>query len=89
MSHAVAECFQIRDRGFIREGYFADLVIVDMHEKTTVTKENILYKCGWSPFEGFEFPATITHTFINGHLAFENGLFNESEKGMRLKFERD
>ncbi len=89
MSHAVADCFQISERGFIREGYFADLVIVDMNEKTIVTKENILYKCGWSPFEGFEFPATITHTFINGQLAFENGVLNESEKGMRLKFERD
>ena len=89
MSHAVADCFQISERGFIREGYFADLVIVDLQKNTTANKENILFKCGWSPFEGFEFPATISHTFINGHLAFENGIFNESEKGMRLKFDRD
>jgi dihydroorotase len=88
-SHAVADCFQISERGYIREGNFADLVIVDLNEKTTVSKENILYKCGWSPFEGFEFPAAITHTFISGHLAYENGVFNESQKGMRLKFERD
>ena len=88
MSHAVAACFQIKDRGYIREGYFADLVLVDMKQQTKVSKENILYKCGWSPLEGFEFPATITHTFINGHLFYGNGVFDESQKGMRLSFER-
>ena len=88
MSHAVAACFQIKDRGYIREGYFADLVLVDMKQQTKVSKENILYKCGWSPLEGFEFPATITHTFINGHLVYGNGVFDESQKGMRLSFER-
>ena len=62
MSHAVATCFQIAERGFIREGYFADLVIADLDQTTTVSKENILYKCGWSPLEGFTFPAAITHT---------------------------
>ena len=88
MSHAVAECFQIKNRGYVREGYAADLVIVDLNKKLTVTKENILYKCGWSPLEGFEFPATITHTFINGSLVYGNGVWNESQKGKRLQFSR-
>jgi len=88
MSHAVADCFQIKDRGYIREGYFADLVLIDMKHQTKVSKENILYKCGWSPLEGFEFPATITHTFVNGHLVYGNGMFDESFKGQRLSFDR-
>lgn len=88
MSHAVADCFQIKDRGYIREGYYADLVIVDPGNKTIVSKENILYKCGWSPLEGFEFPATITHTFVNGNLVYGNGVWDESTKGERLKFDR-
>jgi len=88
MSHAVAECFQIEERGFIRQGYFADLVIVDLNEITTVRKENILYKCGWSPLEGETFPAAITHTFINGNLVYGNGGWDESVKGKRLTFER-
>ncbi len=86
MSHAVAECFKIENRGYIREGYFADLVIVDLNKISPVTKENILYKCGWSPFEGETFPAAITHTFVNGSLIYENGLVNESIRGERLKF---
>jgi dihydroorotase len=89
MSHAVADCFQVKDRGYIREGCFADLVMVDMEHPTTVTKENILYKCGWSPLEGFRFPASITHTFVSGHLAYGNGQFDESKKGERLAFARD
>lgn len=88
MSHAVATCFEIEDRGFIREGYFADLVLVDVNQPFTVSKENILYKCGWSPLEGFTFPSSVTHTFINGNLVYEKGMFNESNKGMRLKFTR-
>jgi len=88
MSHAVADCFQVAERGFIREGYYADLVIVDLNESTTVTKENILYKCGWSPLDGFTFPAAITHTFINGHLVYGNGVWDESQKGQRLMFDR-
>ena len=95
MSHAVADCFRVKERGFIREGYFADLVLVDLNLTTQVTKENILYKCGWSPFEaclpdrqGFEFPAAITHTFVNGNLVYENGKFDESQKGQRLRFDR-
>jgi dihydroorotase len=95
MSHAVADCFKIKDRGFIREGYFADLIVVDLNKKITVKKENILYKCGWSPLEGFTFPAQITNTFVNGNCVYAhlndkvgqgNTLFNESIKGERLLF---
>ncbi|MFZ1313243.1 MAG: dihydroorotase [Chitinophagaceae bacterium] len=89
MSHAVADCFQVKERGYIREGYHADLVIVDMKHGMTVTKENILYKCGWSPLDGFEFPATVTHTFINGHLVYGNGVWDESQMGLRLAFDRN
>ena len=88
MSHAVADCFQIAGRGYIREGYYADLVIVDLKTSTKVTKENILYKCGWSPLENFVFPASITDTFINGHRVYGNGLFDESNKGKRMSFNR-
>jgi dihydroorotase len=89
MSHAPAKCFQIAERGFIREGYFADLVLVDTNNTTTATKENILYKCGWSPLEGFQFPATIEKTFVNGYPVYENGKVDASFRGMRLKFNRD
>ncbi len=88
MSHAPADCFQVKERGYIREGYHADLVIADLNEPYTVTKENILYKCGWSPLEGVEFPASITYTFVNGHLVYGNGEVNESQFGERLKFIR-
>jgi dihydroorotase len=88
MSHAVADCFQISDRGYIREGYSADLVIVDLSGSITVSKENILYKCGWSPLENVEFPASITHTFVNGNLVYEKGIWDESARGQRLKFTR-
>ena len=89
MSHAPAKCFQIRERGFIREGYFADLVLVDMKQPYTVSKENILYKCGWSPLEGFSFPATIAMTFVNGYPVYENGKVDASYRGMRLQFNRN
>ena len=88
MSHAVADCFQIQGRGYIREGYYADLVIVDLNESLTVSKENILYRCGWSPFEGHTFPAIVTHTFVNGCLVYGNGTWDESVKGKRLLFDR-
>ena len=88
MSHAVATCFQVADRGFIREGYYADLVLVDMDRPFTVATDNILYKCGWSPFEGQSFKHNVTHTFVNGNLVFNNGLFNENYKGERLLFRR-
>lgn len=91
MSHAVADCFRIKDRGYIREGYFADLVMVDLNRSYTVTKENLLYKCGWSPLEGFTFPAQILKTFVNGNCVYENNLgnisWNESVKGERIKFD--
>lgn len=88
MSHAVADCFQIKERGYIREGYHADLVILDMNRKTKVSKENILYKCGWSPLENMEFRASVTHTFVNGNLVYDNGRCNEEQKGKRLVFDR-
>jgi dihydroorotase len=88
MSHAVATCFNIEDRGFIREGYYADLVLVDLNKPFTVKKENILFKCGWSPLENFTFPSSITYTLINGNLVYENGMFDESNKGYRLRFNR-
>jgi dihydroorotase len=88
MCHNPAICFQVESRGFIREGYFADLVLVDLDKPWEVTKENILYKCGWSPFEGETFNAQITHTFVNGHIAYEYGSFDETQRGMRLTFDR-
>jgi len=88
MSHAVADCFRIRDRGYIREGYFADLVIVDLNKTVTVSHQNILYKCGWSPLENMEFPSRITHTFVNGNLVYAEDKWDESVKGQRIKFDR-
>ena len=89
MSHAVADCFQIRDRGYIREGYWADLVLVDLDYPWTVKPGNILAKCGWSPFEGTTFRSQVSHTFVSGHLAYANGVFDESKKGERLLFNRN
>jgi len=86
--HNPAKIFKISNRGFIREGYFADLVLVDTKTSYTVAKENILYKCGWSPFEGTQFSSSITHTFVNGRLMYHNGTFNEIDKGERLIFNR-
>ncbi len=88
MSHAPAECFRLKGRGFIREGYAADLVLVNMNKPATVSKENILYRCDWSPFEGHTFPASITHTLVNGMVVYENGVVSESSMGQRLQFER-
>jgi len=88
MSHNPAKLFQIEKRGFIKEGYFADLVVIDPKKSQTVSKDNILYKCGWSPFEGTTFSSTITHTFVNGNLIYNNGVFNDDIKGKRLTFNR-
>ncbi|MGB0892715.1 MAG: amidohydrolase family protein, partial [Flavobacteriaceae bacterium] len=83
-----AKIFKIEKRGFIKEGFYADLVLVNPNSSNKVSKDNILYKCGWSPFEGTEFSSTITHTFVNGNLMFDNGKFNEEIKGERLTFNR-
>lgn len=88
MSHAVADCFGIEERGYIREGYYADLVVVDPEGETRVAPDNLWYRCGWSPFEGTAFPAAITHTFVNGHLVYGNGTWDESSRGKRLTFNR-
>lgn len=88
MTHSVADCFQIKDRGYIREGYHADLVLVDINGETAVEKSNLYSKCGWSPFEGTKFGSRVTHTFVSGHLVYENGSFDESVKGQRLLFNR-
>ncbi len=88
MCHAPAICFQIQKRGYIREGYHADMVLADLNGHTKVTKENILYKCGWSPFEGHDFPASIRYTIVNGNVVFENGVVNDSVLGQRILFDR-
>ncbi len=88
MSHAPAECFKVKERGYLREGYFADLVIVDPNANYTVSKENILYKCGWSPFEGRTFSSVISSTFVNGRRVFDGTRIADEEKGMRLAFDR-
>lgn len=87
-SHNVAILFEIEKRGYIRPGYHADMVIVDLDSPWEVKRENVLSKCGWSPFEGHTFKSKITHTIVSGHLAYDNGTFNEEKKGERLKFSR-
>ncbi len=92
MCHAPAVCFGIEKRGFIREGYYADLALVDINDPWKVEPGNILYKCGWSPFEGHTFRSKITHTFVNGNLVYEaypallENQFDETNKGLRLMF---
>ena len=88
MAHAPALCFDVHKRGFIREGYYADLVLVDLKSEWTVTKDNILYKCGWSPFEDVEFSSRVISTFINGTRVYHQGEFKEDFRGMRLTFDR-
>ena len=88
MCHNPAILFEIKKRGYIKKGYYADLVLVDMNQSWTATKENTLYKCGWTPFEGTEFKSTITHTFVNGALIFDQGKFNDNVKGKRIEFNR-
>jgi dihydroorotase len=89
MCHNPAILYRIEKRGFIREGYFADLTIVDLNSSWTVSQENILSKCGWSPLDGTTFQAKVTHTFVNGNLVYENGRFNETIKGQALKSKKD
>ena len=94
MCHNVADLFRIEKRGFIREGYFADLVLVNLNKTEIVTKKNILSKCGWSPFEDYTFNSSIEKTFVNGHLVYDaspstgSGKFDESKKGERLLFNK-
>lgn len=88
VSHNPAILFEIKERGFIRKGYKADLVLINPNAPWTVTKENIAYKCGWSPFEGTTFRARVTHTFVNGHLAYENGSIAQTSHAERLTFNR-
>ncbi len=88
MCHTPADIFQIDKRGYIREGYHADLVIADLNSPWTVNHDNILYKCKWSPFEGHTFNSKITHTIVNGNIAYENGRINEEIKGKKLLFNR-
>lgn len=88
MCHNPAILFNIKDRGYIREGYYADLVLVDMNSSWIVNKENIEYDCKWSPFEGTQFSSSVTHTFVNGHLAYEKGIISEKRNAKRLTFNR-
>lgn len=88
MCHAPAICFQVKERGFIREGYFADLVVVDPNDSLIVDRSNILYKCGWSPFEGVQFSHSISKTFVNGQLVYDQGKIIESPTAQRLSFDR-
>ncbi|ATG74536.1 dihydroorotase [Zobellella denitrificans] len=87
-SHAVAERYQIKDRGYIREGYFADLVLFDLNDRTAVSKDNLLYHCGWSPLEGTTLKSRVDTTLVNGHIAYQNGQVSEQAFGQRMQFTR-
>lgn len=86
MCHAPADCFRIQQRGYLKEGFFADIAILDLNAPYTVSKENILYQCGWSPMENYTFKGKVTQTFVNGHWVYNDGIFNENNKGKRLTF---
>ncbi|MEL6661053.1 MAG: dihydroorotase [Bacteroidota bacterium] len=88
MCHAPAECYQLAERGYLDEGFFADIVLVDENHSWTVAKDNILYKCGWSPFEGHTFKGKVNTTIVSGHLAYHEGVLNENQWGQRLHFDR-
>ncbi len=85
-SHDVARLFRVKDRGYIREGYYADLVLVDFDNEWLVNKDNVLYKCGWSPFEGTTFGSKVISTFVNGHKVYHDGQLDEEYRGKRLLF---
>jgi dihydroorotase len=87
MCHAPADLFRIEKRGYIRPGFYADLVLVDPNKSWTVSTDNILYKCGWSPFDGTTFKNSVSKTWVNGKLVFDNGEFDETVRGQRLFFE--
>lgn len=88
-SHNVAEIYRIKERGYIREGYYADLTLIDLNNSWTSIKQKLHYKCEWSPFENFTFKSKIIKTFVNGHLVYDEGVFNESVKGKRLSFDKE
>ena len=88
MCHNPAILFNIPDRGFIKEGFKADICLVDLNNPWTVTKENILYKCGWSPFEGNTFRSKVVKTIVNGIIVYDNGSINDNYRGQRIMFER-
>ncbi|QBA65101.1 dihydroorotase [Muriicola soli] len=88
MCHNPAILFDIKERGYLREGYYADLTIVNPNDPWEVKKDNLYYKCGWSPFEGTSFKSRVTHTFVNGHLAYDNGIFSKEKRAKRLTFDR-
>jgi dihydroorotase len=87
-AHNVAEIYKLKERGYIREGYYADLVLVDLNQSWKVTKENILYKCKWSPFEEQVFQSKIMTTIVNGNIVYTNGVFDYTPRGMRLQFSK-
>lgn len=89
MCHAPADIFQVYERGYLREGYWADIVQIDPNSVWTVSRDNILHKCGWSPLEGWRMHGVVKRTFVSGHLAYEGGQFDESVKGRRLEFDRE
>ncbi len=89
MCHAPADCYQLAERGYLDEGYFADVVLVDENHAWTVARDNILYKCGWSPFEGHTFKGKVNTTIVSGHLAYHEGVLNENQWGQRLHFDRE
>lgn len=89
MCHAPAICFEVAERGYIREGYYADLALVDLEKEWTVAKDNIHYKCNWSPLEGQTLKGKVESTIVSGHLAYHQGVFNENQRGMRMMFDRD
>jgi dihydroorotase len=87
-AHAVADLFQVHKRGYLREGYFADVVLINPNQSQLVTEASLLYKCGWSPFTGTRFNSVVSRTFVNGNLVYDEGVFDETNKGMRLSFDR-
>jgi dihydroorotase len=88
MCHHVAEIYRIKDRGYVREGYYADLVLLDLDETWKVSPKNIFYKCQWSPFENQYFKSKIVKTFVNGNIAYDNGVINQNTLGKRLQFSK-
>ncbi|MCB0660918.1 MAG: amidohydrolase family protein, partial [Saprospiraceae bacterium] len=87
MCHAPAQCFNVKERGYLREGYWADMAVIDIDQQWQVSKDNILYKCGWSPLEGKTLKGMVDQTFVSGYLAYDKGQFSDFKSGERLLFE--